>query len=204
MKLIIGNKNLSSWSLRPWLVLTQFGIPFEEILIPLDRPDTRSEILKYSPSGKVPVLVDGDLILWESLAVAEYLAEKFPEKPLWPREISVRARARAVSAEMVASFQTMRSLMPHNLQQTFENFDSSKANADIARVQSLWSECLSQSGGPFLFGNFSIADAMYAPVANRFVTYGVPVSGPMADYVQAIRALPAHQSWIKAALTEKF
>jgi glutathione S-transferase len=204
MKLIIGNKKLSSWSLRPWLLMTHFGIPFEEILIPLDKRETRESILQYSPSAKVPALIDGDLIIWESLAIAEYIAEKFPEKKMWPGDMAQRARARAISSEMAASFQTMRTLMPHDLSLEHKTFDSSKAEGDITRVKSIWTECLGRHKGRFLFGDFSIADAMFAPVVNRFISYAVPMEGPVATYARTMRALPAHQAWIKAGLTENF
>lgn len=205
MKLIIGNKRLSSWSLRPWLLLTHFEIPFEEILIPLDKPSTRESILRYSPSAKVPALVDGDLTLWESLAIAEYLNETFPEKEMWPGDLRQRAQARAVSAEMASSFQTMRTLMPHDVQKELKDFDFSKAATDIARVKDIWTNALRQSGGPFLFGRFSIADAMYAPVVNRFVTYGIPRDEPLvSSYMNTIRSLPAHQKWIEQGRKETY
>lgn len=203
MKLIIGNKRLSSWSLRPWLLLTHFEIPFEEILIKLDEPDTRANITRYSPSGKVPALIDGDLTLWESLAIAEYLAEKYPRKKMWPADIKERALARAVSTEMAASFTTMRSHMPHDLKKELKDFDSSKAATDIARVQQIWHMCLERSKGPYLFGAFSIADAMYAPVVNRFISYGVKVTDTLcSEYMRTMRELPAHRRWIEQALIE--
>lgn len=184
--------------------MRHFEIPFEEILIPLDKPETRASILKVSPSGKVPALSDGDLVVWESLAIAEYLFEKYPEKFLWPRDRGARANARAISFEMAAGFQNLRSLMPHNLKLQHTSFDSSKAKNDIERVMSIWKACLETSGGPFLFKEFSIADAMYAPVVNRFVSYAVPVEGMIRDYVHSVKMLPAHQEWIKGALTENF
>lgn len=205
MKLIIGDKRFSSWSLRPWLLLTHFEIPFEEILIPLDKPETRSQILKFSPSAKVPALVDGDLTLWESLAIAEYLSEKYPAKKMWPENSKSRALARAVSCEMAAGFMTMRKLLPHDLKKELTNFDSSPAAADIQRVQEIWTQCLEVSKGPFLFGAFSIADAMYAPVVNRFVSYGIKVESALCrDYMRVIRELPAHRRWIESALTESY
>lgn len=203
MLLLIGDKNLSSWSLRPWLALTQFEIPFEEKLIYLDKPNTTEEILKYSPSAKVPALKVGEQVIWDSLAICEYLNDKYPEKQMWPKDIQTRAWARSVSAEMHSSFTTMRKVMPHNLKKQNKTFESNEALPDIKRVKEIWTDCLKKSGGPFLFGKFSIADAMYAPVVNRFVTYAVPVDEPeVAKYIKTIRELPSHQKWIQAGLKE--
>lgn len=202
MKLIIGNKRYSSWSLRPWLLMKQFEIEFEEILIPLDQPQTAKEILKYSPSGKVPALIDDRLIIWESLAIAEYLNEKYPEKQLWPADVKDRARARALSNEMHAGFQTLRTHMPHDLQKTLTAFDWQPAKNDIDRICAIWRDCLKNSGGPFLFRTFSIADAMFAPVANRFVSYGVSVDAQCSRYISTLRELKSHQLWIQEALVE--
>jgi glutathione S-transferase len=203
MILVIGDKNLSSWSLRPWLVAKQFEIPFEEKLIRLDRPETRASIQRLSPSGKVPALIDGDLTVSESLAICEYLADKYPEKKMWPTDLKTRAIARSISHEMHAGFSMMRSLMSHNIQKRIPRFDWSQAQADVERVLKIWDEALKKSGGPFLFGDFTIADAMYAPVCNRFITYDVPLTGGAAkDYVTRVRELPAHQEWIQAALKE--
>lgn len=203
MILVIGNKRLSSWSLRPWLALTQFEIPFEEKLIYLDQPNTAQEILKYSPSAKVPALIDEGQVIWDSLAICEYLNDKFPEKNMWPKDIKTRAWARSISAEMHSSFTTMRKMMSHDLQKQHKTFVSHEAEVDIKRVKEIWTDCLKKSKGPFLFGAFSIADAMYAPVVNRFITYAVPVDEPeIAKYIKTIRDLPAHQKWINAGLTE--
>lgn len=202
MQLIIGNKQYSSWSLRPWLVLRHFGIAFDETLIPLDQPETSSQIHRYSPSGKVPALRDGTVTVWESLAIAEYLNEKYPEKQMWPRDAGRRAWARSIANEMHGGFLTMRNHMPHDLKKKLTAFDWSPAKADIERVKEIWTECLRYSGGPFLFTSFSIADAMFAPVVNRFVTYGVPCEPPVQKYIDAIRALPAHREWIIAAEAE--
>ena len=202
MKLIIGNKRYSSWSLRPWLVAKHFGIPFEEILIGLDQTKTAEQIAKYSPSGKVPALIDGNMIVWDSLAICEYLNDKFPEKRMWPQDLKKRAWARAVSAEMHSGFQTMREKLSHDIQKQLRDFDWTVAANDIKRVKQIWTECMQKFGGPFLFGEFSIADAMYAPVCNRFVTYGVPMEKEVAAYVERNRALPAHKEWINAALVE--
>ncbi len=202
MILVIGNKRFSSWSLRPWLILKQFGISFEEKLILLDMPETRDQIAQYSEAGKVPVLVDGKIKVWESLAIAEYLNEKYPEKQMWPKDLEARALARAISNEMHSGFSTMRSLMSHDIQKVYPGFDYSKAQCDVDRIQKIWTDCLNKSRGPFLFGEFSIADAMYAPVVNRFITYDVKVEGIVAEYVKTIRNLPAHQEWIEVGLKE--
>lgn len=207
LKLVIGNKRFSSWSLRPWLVLEHFQIPFEEILIPLDQHDTTTEILKYTPTARVPVLlVSDDLQIWESLAICEYLSDLHPDKNLWPRDLVARARARTISNEMHAGFAQMRQLLSHDLQKQFAvgEFDWSPALKDVERVKTIWTEALTASGGPFLYGDFSIADAMFAPVVNRFISYGVPVDGLAADYVATLRALPAHQKWIAAGLKETY
>ena len=204
MKLIIGNKRLSSWSLRPWLVMSHFEIPFEEILIPLDQADTSSNILKYSPTAKVPVLIHGDLHIWDSLAIVEYLHEKYPEKNLWPEDSKSRALARSISAEMHSGFSDLRQHLSHDLQKNFKEFNWSKAAKDIARVKEIWTECLSKSGGPYLFGTFSIADAMYAPVVNRFMSYAVPMDGMVKSYVDTIRANSSHKLWIEAGLLETY
>ncbi len=203
MKLVIGNKRFSSWSLRPWLVAKYFKIPFEEILIYLDQPNTTSEILKYSPTAKVPALIANDEVIWDSLAICEYLNDKFPEKQMWPKDLLTRALARSVSSEMHSGFQVMREVMSHNLQTNQKTFVSHKAEKDIQRVKQIWIDCLKKSGGPFLFGDFSIADAMYAPVVNRFISYAVSVNEPeLQKYMKKIRDLPAHQEWIEAGLKE--
>lgn len=202
MLLVIGSKCKSSWSLRPWLLLKQFQIPFEEKLIALDQMQTTSEILQFSPSARVPVLIDANNTIWDSLAIAEYLNEKYPSHQMWPADQSLRARARSISNEMHSGFVNMRNHMPHDLAKKTANFDWSFARSDIERVIQIWTECLKFSKGPFLFGTFSIADAMYAPVVNRFVTYGIPLDEICQNYVQHMRSLPSHQLWIKEALKE--
>lgn len=202
MKLIIGNKRYSSWSLRPWVLMRHFDIHFDELLIPLDQSNTFEEISKFSPSGKVPALIDGDLTVWDSLAIAEYLHEKFPDRKMWPEERSQRAVARSVASEMHSGFQIMREIMSHDLQKELTNFDYSAAQGDISRVQEIWSNCLESSGGPFLFGEFSIADAMFAPVVNRLISYGVKTDSNLQDYIRIMRTLPAHMEWIRAAKAE--
>lgn len=203
MKLIIGNKRYSSWSLRPWILMKHFQIPFEEVLIPLDQPETSANILKVSPSGKVPAFSDGELTIWESMAIAEYLNEKYPEKQMWPANSAARAYARSVANEMHGGFQTMRSNLPHDLKLELKKFDWTPARRDIERVIELWTGCLKEFGGPFLFGEFSIADAMYAPVVNRFKSYAVSANPICEDYQKRMRELPAHVEWIEGALKEE-
>lgn len=207
MILVIGNKRLSSWSLRPWLVATHFEIPFQEKLIFLDQPTTTKEIMAFSPTGKVPALVDEGQVIWDSLAICEYLNDKFPHKNMWPTDLKKKAWARSVAAEMHSGFQTMRQVMSHDLQKQHTEFGSDAASEDIKRVKQIWTECLIRWGGPFLFGSsFTIADAMYAPVVNRFVSYAVPfdpvTESSVGKYIKKIRELPAHQKWIQAGLKE--
>ncbi len=204
MKLVIGDKNYSSWSMRPWLLLTHFGIPFEEVLIELDEPATKATILTYSASGKVPCLVSDDgFAVWDSLAIAETLADRYPQHALWPREANARARARSVCAEMHSAFGALRNAMPMNIRLTRPGVGTQPdVLADIARIDALWRECLAASGGPFLFGEFCIADAMYAPVAMRFNSYRPKLSPEAAAYAQRVTALPAVAAWIEAARRE--
>jgi glutathione S-transferase len=204
MKLVIGDKNYSSWSMRPWLLLTHFGIPFEEVLIELDEAGTKAAILTYSASGKVPCLVSEDgFAVWDSLAIAETLADRYPQHALWPREPNARARARSISAEMHSGFGALRNAMPMNIRLTRSGVGTEpEVLADIARIDTLWRECLAASGGPFLFGEFCIADAMYAPVAMRFNSYQPKLSPEAAAYVQRVTASPAVAAWIEAARRE--
>jgi glutathione S-transferase len=203
LTLVIGNKNYSSWSLRPWLALRMADIAFTEVRVPLYTPESKPEILRYSPAGKVPILIDGDITVWDSLAILEYLAERFPQNKLWPADAAQRAHARAVCAEMHSGFAAMRSNLGMNLRRTFpDHATTPDVLADIARVQTIWAECLAQSGGPFLFGTFGHADAMYAPVVTRFLTYSVPGDATLRRYMDAIRALPAMQEWYRAAASE--
>lgn len=204
MKLIIGNKTVSSWSLRPWILMKHFNIPFEEILVKLDLPDTTANIKKYSPTGKVPALVDGPFVIWESAAIMEYLNEKYPEKKMYPSNIQDRAVARALSMEMHAGFSKMREILSFNVKKSYSNFNFGEAQSDIDRVKEIWKERLKISGGPFLFGEFSIADAMYAPVVGRFKTYGVPTDGLVKAYCEAIMNLPAMKEWYDGAMKEDF
>jgi len=203
MLLLIGNRNYSSWSLRPWLGLKQAGIAFDEERVALFEPGYKERILRHSPAGKVPVLVDGDLVVWDSLAIGEYAAERFPAAGIWPADIRARALARAVSAEMHSGFSALRTAMPMNVRGRYPGCGRSpEVDADIARVCAIWADCLRASGGPFLFGTFSYADAMYAPVATRFVTYGVELGATERAYVEALHALPAMQAWCRAAADE--
>lgn len=204
MKLVIGDKNYSSWSMRPWVLLKHFGIAFEEVLIELDEPGTKSSILTFSASGKVPCLVcDDGFSVWDSLAIAETLAERFPQHALWPRDANARARARSVSAEMHSGFGEVRNHMPMNIRKVKPGAGATPgALADIARIDALWRECLAASGGPFLFGEFTIADAMYAPVVMRFNSYQPKLSPEAAAYVQRVSALPVVAEWVEAARRE--
>jgi len=202
--LTIGNKNYSSWSLRPYLALAATGAPFREEVIPLSRPDSKAAILAVNPAGKVPVLRDGDLVIWDSLAICEYLAEQFPAAGLWPADAAERARARAISAEMHSGFAALRENMPMDIRARKPGRGHTPAAlADAARVLAIWRGCRARAqGGPFLFGRFSIADAMYAPVTTRFVTYGVELDEVGRAYVDAVAALPAMQAWVAAAAQE--
>lgn len=205
LSLVIGDKNLSSWSLRPWLMMKASGIAFTERLIRLDRPETKSEIARYSPSGRVPCLIDDDTAVWDSLSIAEYLAEKFPEKHLWPEAPKKRAIARSVSAEMHSGFQALRSFWPMNFSREGMGHMTYGAGGDIARIAEIWETCRRDfgAGGPFLFGRFSIADAMYAPVVSRFQTYGPVNLPPLADAWRATMwSLPAMREWGDGARAE--
>jgi glutathione S-transferase len=203
--LAIGNKAYSSWSLRPWLLMKQTGIGFDEIRLSLYEDGAKQKILQYSAAGKVPVLKDGDLTIWDSLAICEYLAEKCPEKRLWPSETAARACARSISAEMHSGFTNLRTQMPMNVRREIAGrARTAEVLADISRIETIWNDCRSRFGarGPFLFGAFSIADAMYAPVVSRLRTYGVALAGAAAQYAGTIHALPAMQEWIAAAHAE--
>lgn len=205
LTLIIGNKNYSSWSLRPWIAMKAAGIPFEEIVIPLYEPGSREEILKHSPAGKVPVLIDGDQYIWESVAILEYVAEKFPAAGLWPRDARARAHARSIAAEMHAGFQALRKNCPMNLWLPPKKRPMpDDVAADVRRIDTIWSDCRVRfgQGGPFLFGAFGAADAMYAPVVTRLHSFGLDVGEVSQRYIDAIMALPAFVQWRAAALKE--
>jgi glutathione S-transferase len=207
LKLVIGNKNYSSWSMRPWLALRANDIPFEEIFIPLytnDKAD-KERILSFSHSGKVPALIDGDVTIWDSLAIIEYLAERFPDARLWPEDRASRAHARSISAEMHSGFAALRNECGMNLHRPIRALAlSHDARANVARIQEIWAECHARYGklGPFLFGAFSGADAMFAPVVHRFLTYAIPVAPDARHYVDAMLALPAFQEWTRDGLAE--
>jgi glutathione S-transferase len=204
LRLIIGNKNYSSWSLRPWLAMKVAGIAFEETLVSLDAPDFKTRVTPLSGAGKVPVLVDGDIRIWESLAILEYLAEKFPAAGLWPKPSAARAHARAVASEMHAGFQALRHRLPMNVRRPVMPRALEEAAADVARIDGIWRECRARLGGagPFLYGAFGAADAMYAPVVWRFHTYAVELSAAARDYMHAHMALPAWSEWRNAARSE--
>jgi glutathione S-transferase len=206
LKLVTGNKNYSSWSMRPWLALRACDIAFEEVFIPLYTGEAdKKRILAFTHSGKVPVLVDGDITVWDSLAIIEYVAERFPEAHLWPEDRASRAHARSISAEMHSGFAALRNECGMNLHRPVSAIAlSENARADIARVQQIWIECRERYGksGPFLFGAFSGADAMFAPVVHRFRTYAIEVVHKARDYMDAMMALPAFQEWTRAGLAE--
>jgi glutathione S-transferase len=207
LKLIVANKAYSSWSQRAWILLAHFKIPFEETVIPLDLPETHAQILKHSPNGKVPALIDGTITVWESLAVIEYVAETHPEKAIWPRGKAARAHARSLAAEMHAGFQALRQACPVNYRRPVRKIALSETvEADVARIEAAWAQARKTFGkaGPFLFGRFSAADAMYAPVVNRLYTYDVSVSPRTRDYMAAVMALPAWKAWIADAEAEQW
>ena len=204
LTLVIGTKNLSSWSLRPWLVLEHLGLPFEEVKLPLDTPAFQRDILKYSPTSRVPVLIDGDITIWDSLAIAEYLNEKAQGRG-WPSDTAIRAHARAVSAEMHSGFGALRTHWPMKATGKGNVELPPEGKADVARVQQLWHECRSQYAqrGPWLFGEYSIADAMYAPVALRFRHYGATFTSPIAEAYQQQLIQDKHlQPWLAEAQRE--
>jgi glutathione S-transferase len=205
LRLVIGNKAYSSWSLRPWLLLRESGIPFQEILIPLYQADSPRQIRERSPSGRVPALLDGGATIWDSLAICEYVAEKFPDAKGWPEAPLARAIARSVSAEMHSGFSAVRSELPMNVRGRRSGVTpSDTARAEIDRILEIWSDCRRRFGadGTFLFGRFGIADAMYAPVVTRFHTYGVELTGAVRDYAEAVQALPSLKEWTKAGQAE--
>jgi len=205
LRLVIGNKNYSSWSLRPWIAMTVAGIPFEEEVVPLHTPELKQRVGALSPTGKVPVLVDGDVRIWESLAILEYLSERFPQAKLWPEDAQARAYARAVANEMHAGFVPLRRACPMNLWRPVTTPAlPADVRANVARIDTLWADCRARfgAGGPFLFGAFGAADAMYAPVVSRFHTYGVSVGPQARAYMDAMRGLPAWRAWYDAAVCE--
>ena len=205
MKLIIGNKNYSSWSVRPWLVLTHFAIPFDEQIVMLSGEGWREALRKVSPSGKVPVLIEGDVVVYETIAIIEYLAERFPHKKIWPTDRKQRAVARSAAAEMHAGFSALRNLAPMNLKASYPNrIDLDAVAADLKRIERLWGDLLQKSGGPYLFEEFCAADAMFAPLASRIRTYELPTTDVVGEYVEAIYALPAFQQLLADASKESW
>ncbi len=203
MLLVIGDKNLSSWSLRPWLAMKAFEIPFDEKIIFLDQSTTQQEIAKFSPSVRVPCLVDDSTTIWDSLAILETLNEKYPEKQMYPKDPKARAHARSISNEMHSGFANLRQTCPMKVQERYVNFDYSKAQNDINRIQAIWSECLKLSKGPYLFGAFSIADCMYAPIAYRVRAYGITLNAESQKYVSTLLDHAAMKEWENGALKEK-
>jgi glutathione S-transferase len=214
LQLYIGNKNYSSWSMRAGVLLKQAGIPFEERLIKFDSfGDAESRfgqaVRKISPAGRVPVLVDEGLAVWDSLAIAEYVAEKFPDKQLWPQDAKKRARARSVCAEMHSGFSGLRTHCPMNIEASQPEAgaivwrDKPAVREDVQRIVAMWTALLEESRGPMLFGEFTIADAFYAPVCIRIKNYALPVPGHITDYIRRVCALPGVKAWIDAALDEK-
>jgi glutathione S-transferase len=205
MHLVIGNRTYSSWSMRGWLMARQSGIAFDETLVPLDQPDTAQRIRQFSPAGKVPLLTDGSLTVWDSLAMAEYFSDRAPDAGIWPSDPAARAVARSVSAEMHSGFAPLRDAWPMNLKRTGPPRPPSTAvQADIARIDAIWCDCRARFGGdgPFLFGAWSAADAMYAPVVSRFISYGAALSDRAAAYRNAVWTHEWFVEWRDAALLE--
>jgi glutathione S-transferase len=205
LKLIIGNKNYSSWSLRPWLAMKVTEIPFEEHVVPLDTPEFKEAVSEISPAGKVPALADDGIKVWDSLAILEYLAERFPAAGLWPQDAAARAHARTICAEMHAGFQPLRQACPMNFWRPVRALELAPAvKANVTRIDAMWTDCRARfgAGGPFLFGKFSAADAMYAPVVSRFHTYAIEVGPETRTYMATVMALPAWREWSAAALRE--
>jgi glutathione S-transferase len=211
-KLYIGNKNYSSWSMRPWVLLRQAGIPFEEVMVRFDAFSADSQFKQrlgpISPAGKVPVLVDGELVIWDTLAIAEYVAEQHPDLGLWPADKAARARARSICAEMHSGFQALRGACMMNIEASLPDVgalvwrDKPAVRADVQRLVEMWSALLTEHGGPMLFGSFTIADAYFAPVCMRLKTYALPVPAHISAYVERVAALPGVQAWIDGALAE--
>ncbi len=212
LKLYIGNKNYSSWSMRPWVLLKQAAIPFEEIKIRFDSFEADSEFRKkassVNPAGKVPVLDDEGLLIWDTLAIAEYVAERFPDKNLWPTSVAARARARSVCAEMHSGFGALRAACPMNIEADLSDVgqliwrDKAAVRSDVARLIAMWRELLAAHGGPMLFGSFGIADAFFAPVCMRLKNYALPIPQDISDYVERVCALPGVKAWMDDAVAE--
>ncbi|MEO8155290.1 MAG: glutathione S-transferase family protein [Rhizobacter sp.] len=212
LQLYVGNKNYSSWSMRPWVLLKQAGIPFEEVMLRFGdmAPGSpfKTQLARVCPTGRVPVLLDNGLAVWDTLAIAEYVAEKFPEKTLWPTKAAARARARSVCAEMHSGFSALRNHFPMNIEASFPEIGERvlrtepQVHADLDRIVQMWSELLGEYGGPLLFGEFSIADAYFAPVVKRLLSYAVPVPSQIKAYIERVQALPSVVAWTTDALAE--
>jgi glutathione S-transferase len=205
LELIIGNKRYSSWSMRPWILMREFDIPFEEIVVPLYRENTKSGLLELSPAGKVPILKDGGMSVWDSLAIIEFLADLYPGLPIWPQDKAIRAHARALSCEMHAGFAALRNECSMNFgREPRPAALTEPARADADRIDAAWRDALARYGGPFLFGRLSAADAMFAPVVQRFESYAIPVSGQARDYMDRIKALASWNEWRLSAMAEEW
>ncbi len=207
LTLVIANKAYSSWSFRPFILMRHFGIPFAEIVIPLGEETTRAEILRHSPSGRCPALRDGAVTVWDSLAIIEYLAERFPDLPVWPGEAKARATARSLAAEMHSGFAALRANLPMNMRRPVKRYEvAPEAQADIERIEAAWADARQTFGasGEFLFGDFSAADATFAPVVNRMHVYDVAVSAATRAYMERVMALPAYRDWQKGAAAESW
>jgi glutathione S-transferase len=211
LQLVIGNKNYSSWSMRPWVLMRQLGLHFEEVKLRFDFSEHshfRREVARYSPAGRVPVLVDDGFSVWDSLAITEYLHDKFPGHKVWPEDIQMRARARSMAAEMHSGFGALRSHCPMNIEASLPEVgakvwaEQAAVRADVTRIELMWAEALLASGGPFLFGEFSAVDAMYAPVCMRLRTYALPMPASSQRYIATMLAAPAVAAWMADALAE--
>lgn len=213
MQLYIGNKNYSSWSMRPWVLMREFGIPFDEVMVRFDNLDTGSQfkqrVAQVTPTGRVPVLVDDGFAVWDTLAIVEYLAERFPQHALWPRGTRERARARSLCAEMHAGFSALRSHCPQNIEARLPEVgrrllaEHGAVRSDLERLQAMWAEALRASGGPFLFGAFGIVDAYFAPVGGRILTYALPVDDVAGGYIERLFASRGVSAWVREALAER-
>ena len=204
-RLVIGNRKYSSWSLRGWLAMKLSGVAFGETVVPLDLPETPGLLAQHSPSGRVPCLVHGDRVIWDSLAITEFMAEQFPDAGIWPADPALRATARSVVAEMHSGFLALRSEFPMDMLSRHAGvMPSLAAEADISRIDALWRDCLAVSGGPFLFGEWSAADCFYAPVVSRFETFGLAASAGSSAYADRVRAHPDYREWLGAARQESW
>jgi glutathione S-transferase len=205
LTLYIANKNYSSWSFRPWIAMTGAGVPFKEVLIPFDDAGKNPRFKEISPTGRVPALHHGETRIWESLSIIEYVAELYPEKRIWPEDRADRAVARSISMEMLSGFRALRGACPMNIRRPKKRIDLPEGVMDdVARISAIWTELRTGSGGPFLFGDFSGADAMFAPVVNRFEVYDLVTDSAVLDYMAVMKAHPAWKSWETAALAESW